>query len=128
MADITDYGRPVMEEDNSQAERHGPETEDDFHFPEEMKDTSAEMDRSAMGLSPGYLLPVPGFPRMGDGEKPAGEKGVGDGAEKDEDSCQVEGLLLDAVCENGTDALQFIVMVAFQAARKLGAGGMLPVR
>ena len=77
-----------------------------------------------MGLSQGYLFPVLGFPGMGDGEKPAGQEGVDDGAEKDEAGCQVEGLLHDAVAEDGTDTLLTIVMIAFQAAGKLGWAGM----
>jgi hypothetical protein len=53
---------------------------------------------------------------------------LNDGAEKDEARGQVEGLLPDAGCKDGSDTLQVIVVIAFQAAGKIVPAGRVRSR
>ncbi len=95
--DVIDHRVPVVETDDGDHERDGPDTEYGFHFTQEMKQPRAVVDRIAAGLPVIDFFLVFVLPPVGNRHEPGGHERVDDGEKENQRRDQIERLPFDAV-------------------------------
>ena len=106
MADVMDQGCPIIKSNDGNRQRNGPEAKDDLHFAEKMKLSGPQMDFIGFDLAGFDSFLVRLLPFMGNGQELAGHEGMQNGQDENQGGNQVEGLLLDAVFQDGPDPAQ----------------------
>ncbi len=124
VVEVVEGGFPAGPEDEEEEEGEAPDAEHGLDLAEEVEDAWQH------GVGGGGLLGgdaglglVAFLEEVGPMAKLMGEEGMEDGAEEEEGGPEVEGFLLDTVLEDGADALERGVVIAFEAWGNGGGGG-----